>query len=260
MKLLCVMLCVALACSESSGTPVKRNSPTEMEMATSLEELGGNFEGDIVLSPEQQSAVEYGYTTLIGERYKWPDSIVPFQIDINAFTRVERDNIVSAMREIELVSCVRFVSRTTETDYIMVTGAKDSGCWSFLGHRGGMQTLNLQPDGCMARGTIIHELLHSLGFVHMQSASDRDFYVQINWDAIPTSKASNFNRYSSNIIEDFGIPYDYDSVMHYGSTMFNKGNGEETIVPKRPGVIIGQRVGLSSKDVKRLNYLYSNCF
>uniref|UniRef100_A0A182J8W4 Metalloendopeptidase n=1 Tax=Anopheles atroparvus TaxID=41427 RepID=A0A182J8W4_ANOAO len=175
MKLLCVMLCVALACSESSGTPVKRNSPTEMEMATSLEELGGNFEGDIVLSPEQQSAVEYGYTTLIGERYKWPDSIVPFQIDINAFTRVERDNIVSAMREIELVSCVRFVSRTTETDYIMVTGAKDTGCWSFLGHRGGMQTLNLQPDGCMARGTIIHELLHSLGFVHMQSASDRDF-------------------------------------------------------------------------------------
>uniref|UniRef100_A0A182ISU6 Metalloendopeptidase n=1 Tax=Anopheles atroparvus TaxID=41427 RepID=A0A182ISU6_ANOAO len=258
MKILWVILCVAICGTPTHGSPVKRDSPIGMETASPLEEVGGNFEGDMVISLEQENAVKYGYTALIGDQYKWPNSVVPYKIDTGAFTTVQQNSIIAALQQIELISCVRFVPRTTETDYVMVTGAY-TGCWATLGHRGGMQTVNLQPNGCMSRGTIIHEFLHSLGFVHMQSASDRDFYVQINWDAIPTSKASNFESYSSNIIEDFGIPYDYDSVMHYGSTAFSVDN-RQTIIPKQSGVTIGQRVGMSYKDIKRLNKLYPNCY
>ncbi|XP_035784368.1 zinc metalloproteinase nas-4-like [Anopheles albimanus] len=257
MKLLWVIIAVAMVASNVFGGPVKRESPPQEESASVLEEIGGNFEGDMVLTPEQENAVKYGYTAVIGEFYKWPNNIVPYAIDKNAFTVSQQNSIVSALQQIELVSCVRFVPRTTEKDYVMVQG--DSGCWATLGHRGGMQTVNLQPSGCMTRGTIIHEFLHALGFVHMQSASDRDFYVDINYNAIQAGKQSNFERYSSNVIDDFGIPYDYDSVMHYPRTAFTA-NGQETIIPKQPGVAIGQRVGLSYKDIKRLNKLYPKCY
>uniref|UniRef100_A0A182JV62 Metalloendopeptidase n=1 Tax=Anopheles christyi TaxID=43041 RepID=A0A182JV62_9DIPT len=239
--------------SQTMGTPVKRNSEMEMEMANELEEVGGNFEGDIDLTSDQEKAVKYGYTAIIGESFKWPNNIVPYTIDSTAFTLSQQNSIVSAIQQIELVSCVRFKPRTTEADYVKVLGGY-SGCWASLGRRGGAQTVNLQPNGCMSRGTIIHEFLHALGFVHMQSASDRDFYVTINWAAIQADRVSNFDRYGPTVVDDFGIPYDYESVMHYGPTAFTY-NGQNTIIPKTSGVTIGQRVGLSYKDIKRLNAL-----
>uniref|UniRef100_A0A182Q735 Metalloendopeptidase n=1 Tax=Anopheles farauti TaxID=69004 RepID=A0A182Q735_9DIPT len=259
MKLLLAMVvCVAAVSHRTQGTPVKRSSPTDIPLASEMEEQSGNFEGDMILTKEQENAVKYGYTAMIGESYKWPNNIVPYTIEPGAFTVTQQNSIAAALQQIELVSCVRFKPRTTETDYVLVTGAY-TGCWAVLGHVGGRQTVNLQPNGCMSRGTIIHEFLHALGFVHMQSASDRDFYVQINYAAIAADKVSNFDRYSSNVIEDFGIPYDYDSVMHYGSTAFTF-NGQPTIIPREAGVVIGQRIGMSYKDIKRLNKLYPNCY
>uniref|UniRef100_A0A182MUK9 Peptidase M12A domain-containing protein n=1 Tax=Anopheles culicifacies TaxID=139723 RepID=A0A182MUK9_9DIPT len=195
MKLFWVMLIVMGVLDQSVGSPVKRNSPTDIEMASELEEKGGNFEGDIELTSDQEQAVKYGYTAIIGESYKWPNNIVPYTIDTNAFTVSQQNSILSAIQQIELVSCVRFKPRTTETDYVKVMA----------------------------------------------------------------DRAPNFDRYNSNTVEDFGIPYDYDSVMHYGPTAFSY-NGQATIIPKQSGVTIGQRVGLSYKDIKRLNFFYPNCY
>ncbi|EDS37677.1 meprin A subunit beta [Culex quinquefasciatus] len=230
-------------------------APADNGLATAYEQAGDHFQGDIVLTDIQADAVESGRTALIGPQYMWPDRIVYYTIRAGDFSLSQITSIKQAVEQISLVSCIKFVERTNQKDYVLVTG-ENTGCWSYLGRRGNSQELNLQPVGCMSRGTIIHEFLHALGFVHMQSASDRDFYISVDWNNIQTGRSTNFDRYASSIINDFGIPYDYESVMHYGKTAFSK-NGLPTIIPFDKTVNIGQRVGMSYKDIKRLNSLYT---
>lgn len=76
------------------------------------------------------------------------------------------------------------MQRTIESDYISIINGK-TGCWSSVGRLSGRQEVNLQSPGCTWKiGTIIHELMHVLGFMHEQNRSDRDAYVTVNWDNI----------------------------------------------------------------------------
>ncbi|KAM4017057.1 embryonic protein UVS.2-like isoform 4-T4 [Anomaloglossus baeobatrachus] len=127
-------------------------------------------------------------------------------------------------------------------------------CWSYVGHVGGAQDLSLMNPGCLHRGIIQHELLHSLGFQHEQCRSDRDKYIRINWGNISQDKERNFYKMST---QNLGVPYDYLSVLHYGKFAFATDTGKPTLEPTGdPQALIGQRVGLSSLDVAKINKLY----
>ncbi|XP_075692887.1 embryonic protein UVS.2-like [Rhinoderma darwinii] len=160
--------------------------------------------------------------------------------------------IKTAMQEFETLSCVRFLPRTTESDFVQIIA--NSGCWSYLGKRGGGQPLSL-PTECMGHGTVQHELNHALGFYHEQSRSDRDNYIDIILDNIILGTAVNFLKYDSN---NLGLEYDYLSVMHYGRYAFSiEPNNLPTIIPKPiSSVPIGQRYGLSTLDIAKINKLY----
>lgn len=45
-----------------------------------------------------------------------------------------------------------------------------------------------------------------------------------------TGYESNFDKYNSNYVTEFGYTYDYDSVMHYGRKAFSV-DGYDTITP-----------------------------
>jgi Astacin (Peptidase family M12A) len=92
-----------------------------------------------------------------------------------------------------------------------------------------MQELNLERNGCVTNFITIHEFLHAIGFFHMQSAANRDNHVQILWENIQPGLEHNFDKVSDDYATDFGLPYDYQSIMHYPPWAFSI-NDQPTIV------------------------------
>ena len=69
-------------------------------------------------------------------------------------------------------------------------------------------------------------------------------FILDNWD--------QFEKYQSNLL---GLPYDYDSIMHYGWNYFANDRSSPTIVPKKKASI-GNRKLMSPGDVQKINILY----
>ncbi|XP_077317105.1 hatching enzyme 1.2-like [Lithobates pipiens] len=208
------------------------------------------LQGDIAVKRNRNAVICRGKSCL------WPKSKdgtvnVPYTLSDN-YTLVEKAIIQAAMEEVTVVTCVRFVPRREEPNYLRIRPL--DGCWSYVGRVGGAQDLSLTKPKCLLWGIIQHELLHSLGFQHEQCRSDRDKYIRINWGNISQDKERNFYKMST---QNLGMPYDYLSVLHYGKFAFTNDAGKPTLEPVGdPHVAIGQRVGLSSLDVVKMNKLY----
>ncbi len=125
---------------------------------------------------------------------------------------------------------------------------------------GGQQVLTLAKE-CVTEDTIIHELMHALGFQHEQTRFDRDQHINIYYsNVIPGMSKTcyvslgNLNYCYNFIIFQlehnfdkpkegegdhsyFGTPYDLNSIMHYESTAFGL-NGIETMLKKSGGSIV----------------------
>ncbi|KAM4618120.1 LOW QUALITY PROTEIN: embryonic protein UVS.2-like [Discoglossus pictus] len=178
---------------------------------------------------------------------------VPYTIS-SSYDAYSVSVITDAMKDFATLTCVRFIPRTVEPDYVQIMSG--SGCWSYVGKIGGAQAVSLQSGSCIQRGVVQHELDHVLGFYHEQSRSDRDDYVNIMTANIIPSNLANFDKMDTN---NLGLEYDYSSVMHYGRYDFSIGAGLPTIVPKPDSTVnIGQRYGLSNLDISKINKLY-NC-
>ena len=210
------------------------------------------YQGDIILGPAAafeilgpppDPSVQQGVATAsLGRR--WDDGIVYYNINGHP----ESVAILDAMTYLEDNTSIRFVARTSETNY--VTFQPSGGCSSFVGRIGGSQNITIGP-GCQSRGVVSHEIFHALGVYHEQSRSDRDTYVTISFGNIQAGFEGNF-AIASNAI-DIGA-YNYDSIMHYGNTFFSTGGNTITTIP--PGIPIGNRSALSAGDIETMQYLY----
>uniref|UniRef100_A0AAR2K6E6 Metalloendopeptidase n=1 Tax=Pygocentrus nattereri TaxID=42514 RepID=A0AAR2K6E6_PYGNA len=193
-------------------------------------------EGDIVL-PRTRNALVCPSNNCFWKKSSNGLVLVPFTVS-NDFSSSDRSVIASAMATFHSKTCVRFVSRTIEADYLSIESR--DGCYSPVGRQGGVQVVSLSRNGCVYHGIAQHELNHALGFYHEHTRNDRDYYVRINWANISPTLQYNFNTENTN---NLNTPYDYSSVMHYGKTAFSI-NGQDTITP--------------IPDPSRINILY-NC-
>ncbi|XP_028249912.1 low choriolytic enzyme-like [Parambassis ranga] len=206
-------------------------------------------EGDIAVSTGRRSKACFARSCL------WSKSVdghvyIAYSLSPD-YSEMETKQIEKGMENIEKGTCVRFVPRTHQRDYIDIQPM--SGCWSYLGVRGGRQAVSLQSPQCLQVGVISHELMHALGFVHEQSRFDRDTYVTIMWPNIWRDRLRNFEKFKTDSLD---LPYDYDSIMHFGRYSFSQ-DGQPTIIPKNSQIIkLGQANSLSHIDKLKINRMY----
>ncbi|KAL2720343.1 bone morphogenetic protein 1 [Vespula squamosa] len=190
----------------------------------------------------------------------WDHGVIPYEIDGN-FSGAHKALFKQAMRHWENFTCVKFVERVPREhpNYILFT-ERPCGCCSFVGKRGnGPQAISIGKN-CDKFGIVVHELGHVVGFWHEHTRPDRDRHVQIIRDNIMSGQEYNFNKLTDEEVNSLGLPYDYDSIMHYAKNTFSKGIYLDTILPienhgkKRPE--IGQRIRLSEGDIAQTNLLY----
>ncbi len=206
----------------------------------------------------------------------WGNTIpYDFATNVNA---TQQQQAVAAMNAISNRTGITFVVRSTQPDWIRFQASTFNN--SPVGRRGGMQIINIASWNTQI--VIVHEIYHSLGFWHQQSASDRDTYVTINGNNICGSSPVPGDQCHAATCQDcvdnqgnfiscaynFDIegtaaiwgPYDFDSFMHYPRWAFTC-NGGDTITVNSPWngqwqSLIGQRDHFSLIDELTCRGLY----
>ncbi|XP_065090067.1 zinc metalloproteinase nas-4-like [Ochlerotatus camptorhynchus] len=214
-----------------------------------FEELGRQRQGDLLIKKISDSLNE-GRDSMT----KWSESSVPYVFSAN-FTGMQQALVQGAMKEIEDVSCVRFRPKEAKHSNYVLISSQESGCWSALGMFGGEQLLNLDPRGCLVKGLIMHQLMHALGFMHPDMRPDRDLYVQVMLGNVNNYDMVNFDKAAPGVYDDFGMPYDYESILHRSGFAYSA-TGRNTIIPLYDDIELGQREKLSAKDIRKLNKMY----
>lgn len=277
----CTVLSVIIMLLRQTDTaPVNIWRETNRNRIFTEEREGNLFEGDIILSVQEQRellgrfihhkldermAIEVdqeGSGQQLELTNRWPGGRVPFKMDDNLDTQT-RTLFENAIEHWTSETCLQFdAANANDADYIHLLG---SGCSSAVGRTGGPQNVKIGKYGCTFEGNAIHELGHAIGLWHEHTRPDRDHYIKIYWNNIDKTDKyyQNFERHEHPLVPDVG--YDIASIMHYGPKAFSADEDFlYTIDLKKPPPscmdpdIMGQRNGLSFKDKLRVNLMY-NC-
>ncbi|CAL8075747.1 unnamed protein product [Orchesella dallaii] len=228
--------------------PDPENETETAELEKELELDPRNFNVSCTTNDEEEDIA--GRNGIRGNGFRWWSGFTVY-ID-SGYTSSERKLINTAMDRLRKVVCIPFYlfrrNQRPYGDYVYIQDKRQ--CYSRIGRQGGGQEMSL-GRGCLRIGTIMHEMIHALGFWHEQARPDRDKYVNIFWKNIVQSERHNF--YAQNNVDTFGVPYNTQSIMHYRSWEFSA-NGRDTILDKR-----GNKVGsliLQQTDIDKLRKMY----
>lgn len=163
--------------SQSSSTE-SFQSDADDDNSGFIWEKSGYFEGDVMLPENSKNPLR---NVMIDKVKYWPNATVPFIVKPFEFNRNQLNIILEAMEEFHRRTCVRFRPyRSDDTNWIEITSYKKGelhmdlnvglrkrftiishkGCFSFVGmQKKGSQPLNLDINGCVTKGVVVHEML-----------------------------------------------------------------------------------------------------
>ncbi|RYY58062.1 MAG: hypothetical protein EOO09_00385 [Chitinophagaceae bacterium] len=226
--------------------------------------IGVNYilNGDIIVGNAGQNLMIY-QSNLTDGNYIWPKGDVPVKIDrsINDkkgdYGSSIYQNALDAISDLNKLTNLRIVPYTNQRDYIRIVYSQDTGYGGLspIGRRGGEQIIYITRES--GKGTIIHELLHSLGFWHEQSRYDRDNFVVIDTNNVLADSRHNFQMEPGSTAG----AYDYQSIMHYPAFAFAVDRSKPTIRCKNGNVVsscVPERLTarLSNLDISGINASY----
>ncbi|MBO9660673.1 MAG: hypothetical protein J7527_17760, partial [Chitinophagaceae bacterium] len=195
--------------------------------------------------------------------YIWPKGDVPVKIDIsmrdqkNQINERLYDNAIKAIDHLNQQTNLRLIAYKNQRDYIRIMYSPETefGGLSPVGRRGGEQIIYITR--LSTTKTIVHELLHSLGFWHEQNRPDRDQHIIID-----TNKIKPQFRYAFQIEPGVtSTEYDYQSIMHYDQYAFAIDPNVPVMKCKKDNREVNCDLGsqffnLSDRDVAGINTAY----
>ena len=202
----------------------------------------------------------------------WTNGIVNFEFDPNVIP-ANQSAAISAMAVLESVANVHFQQCVVNScpilsNYVHIQNSTANN--SAVGMRGFIQIMNIVSWN--SQYTIVHELLHALGFYHEQSRADRGTFIQVNCTNVQGGCGGSIFNVNFTIAGDstaYGY-YDFDSLMHYDECSFSIDcpagatcactNKVITVLPpnQTQQTLIGQRTHLSTLDRATVSFLYPN--
>jgi len=197
------------------------------------------------------------YKSRVKKSSLWPDGVVPYGFS-EGFPPGLRERVLIAIEYFNYEAPVRFVEfdENSDEDAIAFTYNENVPCSSYVGRVGGLQQLFLNFK--CSEQSVLHELMHSLGFVHEQQLPFRDEFISISWKNIEKEALHNFTKAPeawTKLYEKFDDDFDYTSIMMYDSYAFAT-PGKESMSSKTDKKIAPIKKGLSDIDLERLRALY----
>ncbi len=194
----------------------------------------------------------------------WPGGIVPYVFTTNV-SAAEQAVYLEGMKEWELSANIQFVPWTNQSKHVILDLDYLQGTNSYYASVPPVMTIDN-----LSRAQVCHETGHLLGFQHEHVRIDRDNYIIVNFTNIDTGQTTNSSgEGSGGVLSLYQIdtnsttngPYDFESVMHYGRTLFSINPATLDVLVPQPAYLYEHynRIGnfaLSVGDRAGAAYLY----
>lgn len=224
--------------------------------------INGNyvFQGDMILTKEQLftagSSKGAGLQSFVN---KWTNNTVYYMIDEEL---PNNSRITDAIKYWEENTPIKFINYNNaifgddvHDSYLRIIRDND-GCYSNVGMLYGSNGLNgfnyIGIADWADKGTVIHEIGHTVGLTHEHSRIDRDAHVTINLANVETGKEHSFDKVNTQLNSS---KFDFNSIMLYSSYAFSK-NGLPTITKLDGSTFEAQREILSQEDINVIKSIY----
>lgn len=182
---------------------------------------------------------------------KWTNSTVVYRI--SGLSAAVRSELQKSFNEWSSKTNISFKERTNESNYVTISssGSNSNSGVATLGMFGSRGFIRLGTRATAV--VIIHEIGHTLGYIHEQNRRDRDSFIRINFQNIQNNAVDQF--YKSNSATLVTSQFDINSTMMYGSYTFSK-NGQPTITDLNGNVLPRRQAQISSLDIQGTNSIY----
>jgi hypothetical protein len=194
----------------------------------------------------------------------WPGGIVPYTFTTNV-SAAEQVVYLDGMREWGLSANIQFVPWSSQASHVILDLDYLLGTNTYVASVPPVMTVDN-----LSRAQVCHETGHLLGFQHEHVRTDRNFYIIVNFTNIDTGQTTNSsgegsggvtNLYVIDTNSTFNGTYDFESVMHYGRTLFSIDPATLDVLVPQPAYLYEyyNRIGnyaLSVGDRAGAAYLY----